>query len=475
MQQRSMFGGRYGIWGEPTEPMRMDSLVDPMHQAIGTANGIQSLFGNYYKNKLAGLDTGLKQNQLDYSNQTLQGAIGAANTKNQTDTQYYPLMQQAKLQQEEANVKEIMARTGLSYAQAKMALAHIPLLQAQTDKTRSEMDPLHTQNMIFNAYENAPQGSDRRNFYEGLLAKEVGKEGLGFLSNKAAPGSPEGTPAGTNASSGIGGIPLSSASVSGPQGGSQAQGFDVNPLGGGPRSTFHQAFINTPDNPDTTMESPTTSSASRNQNRAEAGAEMDYIGPIMKKGFDPYMGPLGSSKLMIDSSLASASPNTKAGKDAAQRLLNYSLANRFKREAANIISRQTSGQAPGVEAAREQEQSSFGHLPGNTANYFIPSSIASQSFGEYLPAQQKMADFARDQERQGYLTPGEAPAWSNAQTPAINRGFLGVPTGMSLPKSSSQGSPSRQTYNSPSSEDIAHTAKLYNISPAEVRRRLGMK
>jgi hypothetical protein len=71
------------------------------------------------------------QNQQDaakaqYAQSTLGDSIAAANAKNQADAQYYPQQQQFKtqqemfkVQQEEQTVKEIMARTGLSYAQAR--------------------------------------------------------------------------------------------------------------------------------------------------------------------------------------------------------------------------------------------------------------------------------------------------------------------------------------------------------------------
>jgi len=338
-------------------------------------------------------------------------------------------MQQAKLRQDEETVKEIMARTGMDYATAKMTLAHIPLLQAQAQKARQDLDPLYKDNALFNAYQNAPQGSDQKIFYQGLLAQDVGKDGLQFLSAQPIPGQ-------DNSAGGVSspGATQTLGSPAGSPGGSAPNGgFDINPIGGGPRSVFHQAYLDTPNNPSTTGESPTSTSASRNQNRAEATSELDYIGPIMKKGFDPYMGPLGSTKLMYDSTLASTSPNSASGKAAAERLYNYSLANRFKREAANIISRQSSGEKPGVEAAREQEQSSFGNLPGRFSNYFIPNSIQNQSFSDYFPTQSEMAAKAMDQERQGYTVPGEAPFWSGSQAPQVSRGFLGVPTGMRYP------------------------------------------
>lgn len=401
MYDRYSAGGRYGIWGQNEAPLRMDALVDPLQQAMGTASGIQNLFGNYYKNKLAGLNVGLKQNQLNYSNQTLQDSIAAENTKNRTDTQYYPLMQQAKLQQDEQTIKEIMSRTGLNYANAKMALAHIPLLQAETAHERTLSDPMSTFNAAFNAYNNAQDNSPQKEYLAGILNNFMGGGNLKAPKNSSA-GSGMGTIMGNIADGGI----------------------QLNPIGGSNRSPFKQAYMetNSADNPidsnapGQTIESPTTQSASQAQMRKAAESEIHNIYPTVMNGLKPYQGPFGSASLVKDSFLAS-----QGNKDAQQRLDNYAVSKRFLPELASINARQATGREPGIELNREYENAMFPGLPSKFANWTIPAVSQQNANNTYLPLQGRAVTSAINEERGGFPQSG-APVWANS--PASEGGYF---------------------------------------------------
>jgi hypothetical protein len=409
-------GARYGIWGVPTNTERMAPTVSPFEHAMAAAKGTQDLFGQYYKNKLESANAGLKQGELQQQTATMPDLIAAMNAKNRTDTQYYPQMQAAKLQQEQQTIKEIQARTGLSYAQAKVAAAHVGLIGAQTQVERNKMNPLSEYNQIYQAYQNAPEGSQQKAMYAGILASKIGKEGLPVaMSAFSGVQPPSAQPASRTTGAGAGGIPLMSA-------GGQLQ---ENPLGGGGRSTFHQAFMETPEGP-TTIESPTTNSATRGQMRTEAHSEIQALYPKVMAGLKPYQGPLGSTALAKDSYIASTSPNSAKGKEAQKRLIDYETAKRFLPELANINARQSSGQAPGIEMNREFQSAMFPGLPGRLANYFIPSSVQAEANQNYLPLQSNAVESAIAQERGGYVQPGQ-PAWAQ-QSENMQPGFLGIPT-----------------------------------------------
>lgn len=387
---------RRGILGvEPSHALLPQSPT-AMNTALETARGIYDVMGKHYENKFKNAQARNQGLEADKRQGTLASDIQAANTKNQADTQFYPQQQAAKLQQEQATVKEIMAKTGLSYAQAKEAGARIGLIGAQTEKTR--MGPNAE---LLNAYNRAANGSPEKSYYGALLNKEMGAFApaeMGGQSGGSVPGSPKG-----------GTLPMAGGN-----------GIETNPLGGGGRSTFHQGY-----NPQTgqTLESPTQTSASRNQNRTEANAELSNVAPILNKGFEPYMGAGGTAKLAYDGLLARNNPNSKEGKAAAERLTNYNLATKLKREAANIISRQSSGQAPGVEAAREQEQASFGNLPLKIGNYLTPNSVLQEAQEQYFPAQEQLANAAVQQERQGYKQGGSQPEWAGQEGTSSRGGF----------------------------------------------------
>lgn len=372
---------------EPSHALLPES-PSAMETALSTAKGIYDVMGKHYENKYKGAQARNENLAANLKQGTLASDILATNTKNQTDTQYYPQMQAAKLQQEHATIQEIMARTGLSYAQAREAGARIGLIGAETRKAN-----LGPNGELLNAYNNAPNGSSQKAYYGALLNKEMGAYAPGMsggMGGGSVPGTPKGGP-----------VPMSAPGS-----------IENNPLGGGGRSTFHQAF-----DPATgqTLESPTQASATRNQMRTEANSEMDSVEPQLKKGFSPYLGAGGTAKLAYDGILARNQPNTKAGKEAAQRLLDYNVANKLKVEVSNMISRQSAGQAPGVEASKHQQESTFGDLPFNAGNYLTPRNILENAYDKYYPQQKALANAAVNQERQGYQQGGDQPPWAGQE------------------------------------------------------------
>jgi hypothetical protein len=417
MQDAMMPGSRYGVWGvNPYGPVI--NQPSPFDAAMRAASGVNNLFAQHYQNQI-------DQAKAQYNQDTLGSAIQAANTKNQADITNYPLQQAAITSQDEATIQKIQAETGLNYAQARESAARTGLIGAQT---QSISNPLYGVNTIFNAYQNAAPGSPQKILYEGLLANRVGKDGMQFLSQLPV-GSMGGAPQNSSATNiqNTGAVqntvPASNvgASVSPGVGGP----ISTNPLGGGPRAVFHQGFMNTPNGPQT-IESPTTNSATRNQLRTESHSEIQNLYPTVVDGLKPYQGPTGSASLIKDSFLSSFMPNSPTGQSATQRLNNYALANKFTAELANINARQSSGQAPGIEMNREFQKSMFPGLPGSLANFFIPGSVQASANQAYLPLQSNAVQSAIDQERQGYVQPGQQPAWAQ---PPVQRGFLGVPLG----------------------------------------------
>src|SRR5687768_5943813 len=114
-------GARYGIWGVNENTSRMEPVVDPIRYGMGTAKSIQDFFGKHYENRLNNAKASLEEGNLRKQQETLPQEIAALNAKYGADEKYYPLLQAASLQKEQASIKEVMARTGLSYAQAKVA------------------------------------------------------------------------------------------------------------------------------------------------------------------------------------------------------------------------------------------------------------------------------------------------------------------------------------------------------------------
>lgn len=379
---------RTGILHVEPNAKLLPTPEDPIKRSLGLSEGIYNLFGKHYENKL-------NQQKAEKGERTMEGEITATNAKNNADTQYYPQIQAAKLGHEQAQIKEVMARTGLSYAQAKVAMAHLPLLAAQTAKeNRSERGEGGKQAQLLQAYENAPNGSPKKAYFAALLNKEMGgyaPSAGGAMGGGKVPGQPMG------------------ASVPG------MGGMEENPAGS--KRGARQYYM-----PGTgeTGEAPTTSKMTANQTRIESKAEIDKLYPKIMANIRPYQGPLGSLKLAKDSALASS-----GDKKAMKRLEDFATAKRFLPELANINARQSSGQAPGIEMNREFMQSMFPGLPGEAASYLIPSEAQAGANQQYLPLQSAAVDKAIEQERSGYLQNNGRPQWSG-QGGAESRGGFGA-------------------------------------------------
>lgn len=182
-ENNGSYYARMGIWGEPTgiTPTPIKSGIDV---AFNTVGNVQKMFGNQYDNiirKYQAQDAALKN---QYTQATQQGSIDAQNTKNQTDVQYYPQMQAAKLAQDQQTVNEIMSRTGLNRASAQEAGARMGLIgaqtglvNAQTSNTRNEINPGYMYDSVKREMENSPMGSPRRSYFGGILANMMNSSG----------------------------------------------------------------------------------------------------------------------------------------------------------------------------------------------------------------------------------------------------------------------------------------------------------
>lgn len=146
-------GGRFGIWGVNPNTERMEGAQDalmksesPFDRALKTASGVQNLFGDYYKNKLANLNSQFRQGELQEQQGTLQQKIQALNSKYGADTKFYPLQQEANLGHTKAEIEELMAKTGLNKAQATEAIAHAGEYGALANYHNANAGLLGTQN-----------------------------------------------------------------------------------------------------------------------------------------------------------------------------------------------------------------------------------------------------------------------------------------------------------------------------------------
>jgi hypothetical protein len=372
------------------QPVKRTSLLDGFNQGADT---VFNLYDKKYKNQQEAA-------KAQYAQSTLDDSIAAANAKNQADIQYYPQQQQFKtqqemfkVQQEEQTVKEIMARTGLSYAQAREVAARTSLVDTQK---QALTDPTMMFESLYKKLQTLPQGSPERAYVTSAL-------------NSMLNGG-----AGMPAMGGTGSKKTAAGGMFAPMGG---QGnMIVNPLETS-RAGFRQAATVDADGNPITMESPTAASGTRNQLRGESEAESKYISPLINKGINNYQSFSPTTSLLIDSWLARG--KDKQAEAAQQRLLDYSTASRLVAESAAINARQSSGQAPGIELLRHFESKMFPGLPMDFANRFIPSDIKVKATNAYPAVQQSLTEQAINQERTGYPQQG-APDWASPPNPYPN-------------------------------------------------------
>jgi hypothetical protein len=145
------------------QPVKRTSLLGGFNQGANTA---LDFFNKSYQNQEEAA-------KAQYAQNTLADSIAAANAKNQADTLYYPQQQALKTQQAEAAIKEIQARTGLTYAQAKQVAAQTGLIGAQTGMVNTQQQVLanpftQTHNMI-QQWQSLPVDSHERIMLGSLL------------------------------------------------------------------------------------------------------------------------------------------------------------------------------------------------------------------------------------------------------------------------------------------------------------------
>lgn len=351
---------------------------------MGSANATMDLFNKGYQNQQEAA-------KAQYAQNTLGDSIAAANAKNQADTQYYPQQQMYKTQQEAATIKEIQARTGLSYSQAREVGARTGLINTQRQMLT---DPSMTFDTLYKKLQTLPQGSPERKYISSQLT--------GMLNGAGVPT--------------VGGGKKTSAGGLLPSMGAQG-GMQVNPLETS-RSGFKQGFTLDQSGNPITMESPTTASGTRNQMRGEAEQESKYISPTILNGVNNYQGMFPTVDLLKDSYTARFGAK-KAAEAAKQRLGQYALASKFIPEAASINARQATGQAPGIELVREFTSKMFPNMPSDFATAAIPADIKIKANNAYPNLQQGMADQAINESRAGYPQEG-TPAWATSNNPYPN-------------------------------------------------------
>lgn len=474
MGMSPMYGGRYGIWGESPVTERLD-IVDPMQRGMDITKGIQGIFGNYYDNQKKGAEAGLKSNELNVSNQTMGDQIAATNAKNQADTKYYPLQQMYKTQQEEQTVKEIMSRTGFNYAQAKMALAHIPLLQAETEKTKASYMPGYTYDSVYKEMQNSPEGSPRKAYYANILNSMIGGQ------------IPPTTPSKKQSSGG--GIGLGGGGAAGGAGGAggaiqpqqTTNGLQINPFTTSRQSNKGAQYIGQDDegNP-TVYTSPTQPSNTNLQSRLGAEAELKSLDPTFK-GLDPYRSFYGAHfQYPLDIYKA------KHGDAEAQARINKAEeAMQLAGENVILRLRQANPSAQvGTEMVNDQLKRMYPNMPSNLYRGFNSAENISKATEDVNSQLSNANAVAAQQSAENYPAQiPETPAWANNGMGNQSRGYIDPYSGNYMPPSQNANPVRSKTSNkggsksqrAPSDSDIEHTAKLYNISKAEVRRRLGLK
>jgi hypothetical protein len=356
---------------------------------FGGANAMSDLLNKGYKNQQDAA-------KAQYAQATLGDSIAATNATNQADAQYYPLQQMFKTQQEEQTVKEIMARTGLTYAQAKEVAARTNLVNTQQ---QALTDPTMMFDSLYKKLQTLPQGSPQQAYVRSILN--------GML-NGAGASMPSGASRGAGASRSVQLFPSM---------GNGNAGLQFNPLQTS-KSGYHQAVMFDESGNPITVESPTTASGTRNQMRAEAEQEGKYILPTVLQGINNYQGVSPTASMLWDSMLARY--GSGKSKDAArQRLQDYTVASKFIPEVAAINARQATGQSPGIELVREFTNKMFPSMPLDMANAFIPADIKVKANNTYPAMQQGMANQAINTARQGYVQPG-MPAWATQGNPYPN-------------------------------------------------------
>lgn len=195
-------GGRYGIWGiNPYGPTI--NTKPAIHTAIDTATGINGLFAKQYA-------TQLEKAKADLASRTLESEVGAKNTMNAANQRFYPMQEEAKTRQEQEKIKEIVGRTGLTYAQAKHALASAGAESARGALygTQNEMarNPMFEMDAMIREWKAAPNGSPQKAYLAYTLKNKMAEVGAGssMTPPMVAPGAAQGKGKGKSSSNQLG-------------------------------------------------------------------------------------------------------------------------------------------------------------------------------------------------------------------------------------------------------------------------------
>lgn len=450
---------RMGIWGEPT------SGPSVIGNAMNTMSGVQNLFGRQYDNiikKYQANDAGL-QNQ--YNQSTLQGKIGAENTKNQTDIQYYPQMQAAKLAQDQQTVNEIMSRTGLNRAQASEAGARIGLIGAETSNARNSMNPGFMYDSLKQQMDASPAGSPRKSYFAGLLNNMMAQSG-GAIPVMGGGGGRQKN-AGLLAP-GMGG----SSSTS--QGGGQVPnmpGLSVNPMTVSRSSNKGAEYAQTDGQGNTTVyTSPTTPMVTNLQNRLSAENEFNSLEPTINKGIAPYVSKKGAY-IDYPMDLYKAHNGDPA---ATQRINDAEAAQQLIAEKVILRIRQATPSAQiGPEMVENMVNQMYPNLPSHFMRGFNSAKNIAAATDKVDQQLAKANAVAAQQVASNYPTPvNQAPVWDkSAQSPGRG-GFDPVTGEYRAPQANDQQQGDQSDQQIQQLNEMAQEAIARGANPQAVQKRL---
>jgi hypothetical protein len=471
MQQpmNGSYYARMGIWGEPT------SGPTVIGNAMNTMSGVQGLFGKQYDNiikKYQASDAGL-QNQ--YAQATQQGRIGAENTKNQTDMQYYPQMQQAKLAQDQATVSEIMSRTGLNRASATEAAARTGLIGAQTGMVNTQASQMSNPGFMYDSLKRqmdaSPVGSPRKSYFAGLLNTMMSQSGgaIPITEGSAGRRKNDGMLA-PGMGGGSGGSSPSPGGASIPN----MPGLSVNPMTVSRSSNKGAEYAQTDDQGNTTVyTSPTTPMVTNLQNRLSAEYELKSLDPVINKGIAPYISKKGA---YIDYP-ADLYNSSRGNKESEQRINNAEAAQQLIAEKAILRIRQATPSAQiGPEMVENMVNQMYPNLPSHFMRGFNSADNIASATEKVDQQLAKANTVAAQQVASNYPTPvGQAPVWDRrAQAPS--GGF--DPVSGEFRQPSSPGAQQPQQVNQQMQQQVqqlqaqAQAAIARGASPEAVQRRL---
>jgi hypothetical protein len=425
-ENNGSYYARMGIWGEPTSitPIPIKSTLDT---AFDRMNSVQNMFGKQYDNiikKYQSQDAGL-QNQ--YNQSTLQGRVGAENTKNQTDMQYYPQMQQAKLAQDQQTVNEIMSRTGLNRAQATEAAARTGYLGAQTQHENAQMNPGYMYDSIKKQMEASPMGSPRRSYFGGILANMMNSSGGQIPVTQGG---------GKQKNDGMMATGMVRGSSTSPGGAAvpDMPGLSVNPMTVSRSSNKGAEYAKTDDQGNTTVyTSPTTPMITNLQNRLSAEYELNSLDPVINQGIAPYISKKGA---LLDYP-ADLYKSSRGDKDAQQRIDSAESAQQMIAEKAILRIRQATPSAQiGPEMVNDMVKRMYPNLPSHFMRGFNSADHIANASENVDKALAKANTVAAQQVASNYPTPvNQRPVWDRG---AQSQGWSFDPSSGQLisPKSS---------------------------------------